>query len=192
MKKTLLIVFGKSGTGKDTAVRKFVGSEQGKNFSELVRYTTRPIREGEVNGVDYHFISEDDLDGEENSFLEGHWFNNWFYGTSEESITQLPDGVNAIMSSSIEGYEVLKKHFEDSDVNVLGVHLYVEPKVFVERYINRVPEPDVKNMCIRFLDELKQYEGKEDAGDISFNANCPIEELLEKITRFLQEKGVEL
>lgn len=192
MKKTLLIIFGKSGTGKDTVVRKFVGAEQGKSFSELVRYTTRPIREGEVNGVDYHFISEEDVREEEGSFLEGHWFNSWFYGTSEESIIQLPDGVNAIMSASVEGYEDLKKHFKDSDVKVLGVHLYVEPKVFVERYINRVPEPDVKNMCIRFLDELKQYDGKENVGDIRLNANCPIEELLEKITIFLQEKGVEL
>ena len=50
-------VMGKSSSGKDTVYKKL--KEQYEEFRSIVPYTTRPIREGEKDGVEYYFVSED-------------------------------------------------------------------------------------------------------------------------------------
>ena len=50
-------VMGKSSSGKDTVYKKL--KEQYKEFRLIVPYTTRPIREGEKDGVEYYFVSEE-------------------------------------------------------------------------------------------------------------------------------------
>jgi guanylate kinase len=71
-----LILVGKGGSGKDYA-RKVL---ENKGFSYCVSHTSRPIRSGEVNGNDYHFVNEKEIDS--TIFYESVRFNGWFYGTS--------------------------------------------------------------------------------------------------------------
>lgn len=77
-----IVLCGKAASGKDH-MRKVLGS---RGFRYGVSYTTRPPREGEVNGQDYHFISVDEFE----ALLEdGYWyewveFNGWYYGTSRD------------------------------------------------------------------------------------------------------------
>lgn len=86
----MLILLGKTCSGKDTIVNKLV-EEYG--YKKIVTYTTRPMRDGEVDGATYHFISEEDFlkKHEEGFFLETKMFkvangDTWFYGCSKESI----------------------------------------------------------------------------------------------------------
>lgn len=78
-----LIIVGKGGSGKDHLRKKL----QSSGFKYCVSHTTRPPREGEVNGEDYHFIS---LDAAVHEFVKGGkfyeyvFFNEWVYGTSLE------------------------------------------------------------------------------------------------------------
>lgn len=76
-----LIIVGKGGSGKDH-LRKIL---QDRGFKYCVSHTTRPPREGEVNGKDYHFISVDAANHEfirTGNFYEYVIFNGWIYCTS--------------------------------------------------------------------------------------------------------------
>ncbi len=58
IKPTILAIVGPSGSGK-TSVAEYLKSELG--IPVIVSYTTRPIRDGEVDGIDHHFVSESDM-----------------------------------------------------------------------------------------------------------------------------------
>ena len=78
-----LIIVGKGGSGKDY-MRKIL---EDRGFRYCVSHTTRPPRDGEVNGDDYYFISDEDarknyIGG--GLFYEHVSFNNWIYGTSKK------------------------------------------------------------------------------------------------------------
>lgn len=84
MKK--IIIMGKSASGKDTLRSLLIA----KGLKEAISYTTRPMREGEVDGKDYNFISLEEFNELEskNFFLESEKFRDWKYGRSYESIEE--------------------------------------------------------------------------------------------------------
>ena len=93
----LLVLTGRSGTGKDTVAQYLKGQH---DFERIVTYTTRPKRKNEVDGVDYHFISEKEFKQKEKEgfFLETTSFKNsdkktLYYGTSIESLEKKMSGV---------------------------------------------------------------------------------------------------
>lgn len=76
-----IILVGKGTSGKDYLRKKF----EGKGFKYQISYTTRPPREGEVDGVDYYFITQEQADW---MTLNDEWkhliyFNEWAYGTTK-------------------------------------------------------------------------------------------------------------
>ena len=99
MNKVILI--GKAAAGKDH-MRKVL---EGRGFIYGTSYTTRPPREGEIDGQDYYFISEKDFKGfaDNNYWYEYVEFNGWFYGTSYDQFmntcnlfVMTPKGVEAV------------------------------------------------------------------------------------------------
>lgn len=101
----MIIIAGKSCAGKTT-----VAGELGKlGYTTIVSYTTRPPREGEVEGIAYHFVSKEDFlrKTEEGFFAETRSFNvacgeSWYYGTAKEDLSEEkvavlnPDGVRKL------------------------------------------------------------------------------------------------
>lgn len=85
----MLILLGKTSTGKSIIAEKLV-SDYG--YEKIVTYTSRPMRDGEVNGKDYHFIDEktffDKIDNKD--FMEYKVYHtvdgDWYYGTAKEDI----------------------------------------------------------------------------------------------------------
>lgn len=77
-----IVLVGKAASGKDYARKKL----QDRGFTYGISYTTRPPRTGEVDGVDYHFISKEKFEEmiANNEFYEWVPFNGWYYGTSLE------------------------------------------------------------------------------------------------------------
>jgi guanylate kinase len=75
-----IIVAGKGGSGKDHLVKLL----KDRGFIYSVSHTSRPPREGEIDGLDYYFVSYDEANEMSISgkFYECVIFNNWFYGTS--------------------------------------------------------------------------------------------------------------
>ena len=119
----LHIIVGKSGTGKSSLEKELSLDE---NFNKVVLYTTRPMRDGEEDGVEYHYISQKDFDGkcEELFFDAIYIFNGWGYGVvlpSLEDINGLKEffvtlappmlylALESIRKNSNKGDEYLKR-----------------------------------------------------------------------------------
>jgi guanylate kinase len=74
-----IIIVGPGGSGKDFLRKKFTD----KGFTYGVSFTSRPPRQGEVEGVDYFFRDEDFFKANHDIFLELQVFNGWYYGISK-------------------------------------------------------------------------------------------------------------
>lgn len=90
-KPVILAICGKSATGKTCLSRWLVGdlAARGIKCQEIVSDTTRPPRSGEIDGKDYHFVTEKEFADKEH--LEESTFRGWRYGTPEDAIK---DGIN--------------------------------------------------------------------------------------------------
>ncbi|MCP4846429.1 MAG: guanylate kinase [Verrucomicrobiaceae bacterium] len=100
----LLVLSGPAGAGKSTVLRSVVENDPKVRFS--VSCTTRPAREEEVNGRDYHFLSEQEFADklEAGEFLEHAGVHKWSYGTLRSSVADLiGDGFDVIMDIDVQG-----------------------------------------------------------------------------------------
>ena len=106
----LIIVSAPSGCGKSTVVHALM--EKRKNLRFSVSATTRKMREGEVDGVDYYFISREAFERmiEENAFLEHAEYVGNCYGTPREAVErQLRDGYDVYLDIDVQGALQVKK-----------------------------------------------------------------------------------
>ncbi|GAB3283985.1 guanylate kinase [Parahaliea aestuarii] len=106
---TLYTVSAPSGAGKTSLVKALV--ERCENLQVSVSHTTRPIRPGETDGVNYHFVSEAEFSAMlgQAAFLEhARVFGN-FYGTSQHWVEQqLAAGIDVILEIDWQGAEQVK------------------------------------------------------------------------------------
>lgn len=90
----MLVLIGKTCSGKDTICN---GLVKDYGFKRVITYTTRPIGEGEVDGVNYHYISNEEFDQKEEKgfFIESKSYEtamgDWKYGTAMEDIRHSDD-----------------------------------------------------------------------------------------------------
>ena len=101
-----LILVGKAAAGKDFLKNRLIA----KKFKPGISCTTRLPRHNEVDGVDYHFMTEDDFKAKLDSgeMLEHMVFNNWYYGLTKEEFEQAD-----VMIMSKDGLDVLPKAYRD-------------------------------------------------------------------------------
>ncbi len=97
----MLILVGPSASGKTEVVKKLISEH---NMKKLVTYTSRSMRVGEVNHVDYHFLDKDEFEKRisEGFFLEYVEYNGNYYGTSYEGLD--PDKVVILEPSGLKHY----------------------------------------------------------------------------------------
>jgi guanylate kinase len=123
-----LIIVGKGGSGKDY-MRKIL---ELRGFKYCVSHTTRPPREGEINGKDYYFITEDEANRdfiEKGLFYEYVSFNDWIYGTSIDEF--ISSDLFIMTPSGLSSMEKLDR--EESFV----VYLDIDEKTRRERLSSR-------------------------------------------------------
>lgn len=114
-KGILFVVSGPSGAGKTTLCKELMRTESGLEWS--VSHTTRPMRSGEREGVDYYFISQERFQ----SLIEASAFAEWAhvhgnrYGTSFAELERITHaGHDALIEIDVQGAESLKKRYPDA------------------------------------------------------------------------------
>ncbi len=127
MKGDLYVISAPSGTGKTTLLHMLLKEMDKVSFS--VSHTTRPSRPGEIDGVDYHFVSKDVFSSmvEEGAFLEWAEVHGHFYGTSREGVLgQLAKGTDVLLDIDVQGARQVKKGFPGA------VMIFILPPSFKE------------------------------------------------------------
>ncbi len=139
MKKgKFIVISGPSGVGKGTICNRLL-SELNAWYS--VSTTTRSPREGEVDGVNYYFITKEEflkrIDAGE--FLEYNYYNDNYYGTSKKIVMEkMEEGVNVFSEIDVNGAHNIKKIFPDA------LLIYIAPPSMEElknRLIARRTDP---------------------------------------------------
>jgi len=122
-----IILVGKAASGKDNLRKRF----ESRGFKYAVSYTTRPPREGEVDGKDYIFISDDEAKVliESGFFYEYVIFNGWVYGTS---VTQFHTDDLFIMTPA--GISHIKPEDRVSSFIIyIDIYLFIRKKRLADR-----------------------------------------------------------
>lgn len=119
----LFVLSAPSGTGKTTILKKVMAEVEGLKFS--ISHTTRCPRQGEQDGVDYHFVTKDDFKAaiEKGNFLEWAEVHSNFYGTSSEAIEQqLKKGIDVVLDIDVQGADIIR-----SRDDVEAIDLFIAP-----------------------------------------------------------------
>ncbi|WP_303902831.1 guanylate kinase [Thiohalomonas denitrificans] len=112
---TLFIISAPSGAGKTSLVKALVASTAGLEVS--VSHTTRPMRTGEENGVDYHFVEADAFlkMAEQGAFLEHAQVFDNFYGTAESTVVErLAAGRDVILEIDWQGAQQVRQRLPEA------------------------------------------------------------------------------
>lgn len=135
----IFYIMGRSGSGKDTIYKELLKSSRlsGLVFKQVILHTTRPMRQGEKDGREYYFITDEQFEDmrSNNKFVEIREYNTvngvWKYGTSIDSFNQ--DGYY-IGIGTIESFAKLKDKFGNS---IKEIFIKVDEDKLLQRTILR-------------------------------------------------------
>lgn len=151
MKIKVVALFGKAGSGKDTILREVVSKG---DFHEIVSCTTRPRREGEQDGVNYHFLTNEEFTDLvlQDRMLEATVFRDWCYGTALDSLDYNKINIGVW---NPEGLELLIEH---PTLDVLPIYITADDKIRLLRQLNREAWPDCHEIVRRFGTDEEDFK----------------------------------
>jgi guanylate kinase len=153
----LFIVAAPSGGGKTSLVRKLVGSL--KDIVISISHTTRSLRPGESEGVDYFYVDQPTFIrmAENGEFLEHATVFNHFYGTSQAQITQrLEAGIDVVLDIDWQGAEQIRHSFPESvSIFIIPPSMDILKQRLVDR--KRDDEQTIERRMQSARDELSHY-----------------------------------
>lgn len=160
----LIVISGPSGSGKGTIIKEVLKRKPDLVYS--VSYTTRPRREGEINGKDYFFISKRKFEEliKKDFFLEWAKVYNFYYGTSKEFVIEnLKKNKDVILEIEIQGARKIREIFDKNNT----IFIFIAPPDFEElkrRIIERKrgeTEDEIEErlkFAYKELEESKNYD----------------------------------
>ncbi len=186
-------VMGKSSSGKDTVYKKL--KEQYKEFRLIVPYTTRPIREGEKDGVEYYFVDPEQFRAmkEDGKVIESRSYNTkcgiWTYFTADDGQIDL-SAADYLLIGTLVSYQALREYFGEEAI--VPVYLEVEDGLRLARALERERrqgKPKQAEMCRRFLADEEDFseENLIKSGITERFGNEDFTECLNKIQRYIEE-----
>lgn len=193
----IVYLMGKSSTGKDTIFKELL--KQGTVvLKTIVPYTTRPIRAGEREGVEYFFTDEAGFQKllTEGKMIEERAYNTvhglWRYFTVDDGQIQL-DKQSYIMIGTLEAYQNMKKHFGAE--NVLPILIELDDGVRLQRALDRERKqdhPKYEEMCRRFLADSADFaeEKIQEVGITRRFLNDDLQRCLSEIIEYIKKAAV--
>ena len=190
----LFYIVGKSSTGKDTIYREVLGQPD-LELNPLVMYTTRPIREGETDGKEYHFADEEILKKleREGRVIEKRAYHTihgiWTYFTVDNEHVDLNEK-DYLAIGTLESYAQIRNYYGEE--RVVPIYIEVEDGLRLERALEREkrqPVPKYEELCRRFLADQEDYaEAKlAEAGiDRRFSNDKDIMSCVEEVVAFIR------
>ncbi|MCO6510371.1 MAG: guanylate kinase [Aridibacter famidurans] len=160
MKGSLFIISSPSGGGKGTLIRRAL--DELDNLQYSVSYTTRSMREGESDGVEYHFVSVPEFEElmANGDLLEYALVHGNYYGTSSSQIERATDeGQDVILEIDVQGAKIVKRKRDEA------INIFILPpsfEVLAARLRNRRTETE-EQLRIR-LDNARQ--------EVEFFSSC--------------------
>lgn len=185
-------MMGKSSSGKDTLYKEVLKALP--KLKTLVLYTTRPIREGEQEGIEYHFVTDEELERFEKAgkIIEERTYDTvygaWKYATIEDGQINLV-AYDYLVIGTLESYAGMKKCYGAE--NLVPIYIEVEDGERLSRALSRErqqEQPKYEEMCRRFLADQKDFseENLEEAGIVRRYYNDDKVQCLEKIIGEIQ------
>lgn len=185
-------MMGKSSSGKDTLYKEVL--KELPELKTLVLYTTRPIREGEQEGIEYHFVTDEELERFEKAgkIIEERTYDTvygaWKYATIEDGQINLA-AYDYLVIGTLESYAGMKKCYGAE--NLVPIYIEVEDGERLSRALSRErqqEQPKYEEMCRRFLADQKDFseENLEEAGIVRRYYNDDKVQCLEKIIGEIQ------
>jgi guanylate kinase len=183
-------LFGKSASGKDTIYKLL--KELNPSWKEVTPYTTRPIREGESEGVEYHFVNEAQIEefGKAGKIIEKRTYNTvygpWTYGTIDDGQIDLESGNDYLMIGVLQSYISTRDYFGKD--NVMPIYIEVPDEIRLERAKRRElleDKPKLDEMMRRFnADNVDFSEEKLKEADINKRyVNIVLEDCIDEIIK---------
>ncbi len=183
---------GKSSSGKDT-VYKMLLEEADLGLNSIVIYTTRPIRLGEKDGKEYHFVTTEQLTSMEESgkVIERRTYHtalgDWNYFMADDGSIDCTQN-DYLIIGTVESYVSMKKYFGE-DV-VVPIYMEVDDGIRLQRALTREMserEPKYEEMCRRFLADCKDFSDDklDEAGIKTRFANISLRDTVEALKEYI-------
>lgn len=154
-------MMGKSSSGKDTLFKAV--KEALPELKTITLYTTRPIREGEQEGVEYFFVSEDTLNTYEKQgrIIELRAYDTvhgvWKYATIDDGQVDL-ESADYLVIGTLESYDKIRRYYGAD--RLVPIYIEVEDGERLTRALKREREqeaPKYAELCRRFLADTKDF-----------------------------------
>ena len=189
----IFYLMGKSASGKATIYKKI--KETMPELKTIVIYTTRPIREGETEGVEYHFVDEKKLQEfqEAGKVIELREYNTvhgiWKYFTVNDGQFDADD--NYIAIGTLESYKGMREQLGAD--KLVPIYIEVEDGVRLERALARErsqKEPKYEELCRRFLADAADFsvDKLKEVGITHRFFNTDVEKCADEIVLGIREK----
>lgn len=190
----IFYIMGKSSSGKDTIYKRLLG-EQELKLRNIILYTTRPMRQGEMPGREYYFVGEGTFQEfqKQGKIIEARTYQTvygpWIYFTADDGQIEL-EKRNYLGIGTLESYMNMKEYYGEK--NLCPLYIEVEDGERLKRAICREElqqEPKYAEMCRRFLADTEDFseENLKRAGITKRFSNIDLESCIKELKNCIQK-----
>lgn len=187
----IFCIMGKSSSGKDTIYRRLLKDEK-LSLKKIITYTTRPMRDGEKEGVQYFFKTKEEMDAfmSRGQLVEKRVYHtihgDWYYFTVDDG--QVKKDGNYIIITTLDQFAHIRDYWKRD--TILPIYIEVDDGERLKRALRREisqEKPQYEEMCRRFLADNKDFskENLKVAKVDKVFENRSLKETVETISKYI-------
>lgn len=175
--KKLLVFVGESGSGKTTLIAELTGRYP-EQFRKIVTCTSRPVRVGEINGVDYNFLPEEYFTGNSDLVLTKRTVDGFYYGTRRLDLSS--NTHHLLLTSKLTG---IPKLINLGHRNIVAVRISISEELKIARMRQRGDIEEIISSRIELDVAEKVDVDLEQIPSINLNAIQTLDEKVECVLK---------